>query len=529
MVCLIESGVNVDPLVLLIVFAFICIALGAGGYALYQRVRLRTYRHLKEKILADANSNATALEEAARQKLEQQRNHVEEQQQQWWRGHEAKLQKEQERLRGREDRLETRLQTLEKKHQELEKQESSLLTAQKECAELQTKAQEAKGRYEQLLTQTALLTQEQAKEMLLQTTLQELEAELKARRLRIETQEREEANERATSILLTAMQRSALSVASEQTVTTLVLPQEEMKGRIIGREGRNVRLFERLTGVQVLLDETPGMLVLSSFDPMRRHLAKTAMSILLEDGRIHPTRIEEVVTRTEKELNKQIKRMGEEAALKAAVVPLHPQLHLLLGKLHFRMSYGQNVLQHSIEVAFFMGHLASELGASAALARRIGLLHDIGKALSHELEGSHDILGADQALEYGESAEVVNGIACHHGKVAPICLEAQLCAIADTLSAARIGARMEVLSSYVQRLQDLEELVKSFPGVYKVHALQAGREVHVFVDPEIVEEQALSHLAEEISTRIEKQLRYNGKIQVQIQRSTRAVAYALAR
>lgn len=516
-----------DPLTLLILFTCICVAFGAGGHAFYQRVRLRTYRHQKERLLAEAKQRAEGVEEAARARVEQNRLQVENQQTQWWRDHELKLQKEQERLRGREDRLEARLQTLEKKHQDLEKRESALSAAQKELAESSRQAQATKEQYQLCLTQVAQLSQAEAKESLLRTTLQELQGELQQRRMRLESEERQDAERRAMNILLTAMQRNALSAASEQTVTTLLLPQEEWKGRIIGREGRNVRLFERLTGVQVLLDETPGMVVLSSFDPLRRHLAKTAMSILLEDGRIHPTRIEEVIVRTEKELNKQIRRMGEEAALQAAVVSLHPELHWLLGKLHFRMSYGQNVLQHSIEVAFFMGHLASELGLNAPLARRIGLLHDIGKALSQEVEGSHEILGAERAREYGESAEVENGIACHHGKVQPLCLEARLCAIADTLSAARVGARMEVLSSYVQRLQELEELVQSFPGVYKVHALQAGREVHVFVDPEIVEERALSSLAQEITARIEKQLRYSGKIQVQIQRSTRAVAYAL--
>lgn len=519
---------NIDPIVLLIVFSGTCMALGAGGYALYQRVRLRTCRQLKKQILEEAKARAEALETEARKRLEENRIHTESQQTEWWRTHELKLQKEQERLRSREDRLELRLQHVEKKHQELEKREGVLLHAQKELVNLSSQVNQTKEQYQCLLTETAQYTQAEAKETLLRTTLQELQGELQQRRMRMESEEKEQAQQRAMNILLTAMQRNALSAASEQTVTTLALPQEEMKGRIIGREGRNVRLFERLTGVQVLLDETPGMVVLSSFDPLRRHLAKTAMSVLLEDGRIHPTRIEEVVDRAEKDLNKQIRRMGEEAALQAAVVPLHPELHWLLGKLHFRMSYGQNVLQHSIEVAFFMGHLASELGLNAALARRIGLLHDIGKALSQEVEGSHEILGAERAKEYGETLEVENGIACHHGKVEPICLEARLCAIADTLSAARVGARMEVLTSYVQRLQELEELVQSFPGVYKVHALQAGREVHVFVDPEIVEESALSKLAQEITTKIEKQLKYSGKIQVQIQRSTRAVAYALA-
>ena len=519
---------NLDPVALLVGFSCTCIALGAGGYALYQKMRLRTCRQLKQKMLLDAKTRAEAIEEAAQQRVEEHRVHTERQQTEWWRTHELKLQKEQERLRSREDRLEARLQTAEKKHQDLEKRESALISAQRELQESAKQMNQAKEHYQQLLTETAGFTQTEAKEMLMHTTLQELQGELQQRRTRMESEDREKAEQRAMSLLLTVMQRNALSVASEQTVTTLPLPQEEIKGRIIGREGRNVRLFERLTGVQVLLDETPGMVVLSSFDPLRRHLAKTAMSILIEDGRIHPTRIEEVVDRTEKGLNKQIRHMGEEAALQAVGVPLHPELHWLLGKLHFRMSYGQNVLQHSIEVAFFMGHLAAELGLNSSLARRIGLLHDVGKALSHEVEGSHELLGAARAREYGESPEVENGIACHHGKVEPICLEARLCAIADTLSAARIGARMEVLTNYVQRLQELEELVQSFPGVYKVHALQAGREVHVFVDPDKVEEQALSQLAQEITVRIEKQLRYSGKIQVQIQRSTRAVAYALA-
>lgn len=519
---------NIDPILLLIIFSCTCMLFGAGGYALYQKLRLRSCRELKKRMLLDAKTRAEELVSLAHNRAEENRLHTEGKQTEWWREHEQKLQKEQDRLRAREDRLEARLQTVEKKYQELEKRELTLANAQKELMQTTEEMRLAKENYQTILTTSAEMTQAEAKETLMRTTLQELEGELQQRRMRMEAEERQQAEERAMNILMTAMQRNALSAASEQTVTTLNLPQEDLKGRIIGREGRNVRLFERLTGVQVLLDETPGMVVLSSFDPLRRHLAKTAMAMLLEDGRIHPTRIEEVVSRTEKDLNKQIKRMGEEAALQVGVTALHPDLHSLLGKLHFRMSYGQNVLQHSIEVAFFMGHLASELGLNTALARRIGLLHDIGKALSHEIEGSHDLLGAERARVYGESLEVENGIACHHGKAEPICLEARLCAIADTLSAARVGARMEVLTSYVQRLQELEEIVQSFPGVYKVHALQAGREVHVFVDPQQVEEQALAPLAQEITTRIEKQLRYFGKIQVQIQRSTRAVAYALA-
>jgi ribonuclease Y len=299
-----------------------------------------------------------------------------------------------------------------------------------------------------------------------------------------------------------------------------------MKGRVIGREGRNIRMLERELGVNILVDDTPGAIVLSGFDPIRKHLAKLVLTELLQDGRIHPTRIQEVIERQRQEIDRQIHQFGEDAAMRAGAINLHPELMALLGRLKFRFSYGQNILEHSLEVSYLMGLMAEELGLSAPLARRIGLLHDIGKAVSHEVSGSHALIGRDLALKYGESPEVANGIGCHHREIEPITVEGSLCGAADALSASRPGARIGALDEYVKRLQDLEEITQEFPGVERAYVMQAGREIHVSVLPDAVDDAGLVNLARAISERIEAKLNYPGRIKVIVVREKRIVAYA---
>jgi ribonuclease Y len=300
-----------------------------------------------------------------------------------------------------------------------------------------------------------------------------------------------------------------------------------MKGRIIGREGRNIRALERATGINFIIDDTPGAVVLSGFDPVRKHIAKMALAELVQDGRIHPTRIEEVVEKATLNVHKQIKQYGEDAALRAGAMNLHPELINLLGKLKFRYSYGQNVLDHSLEVSYLMGLMAAEMGLDIRLAKRIGLLHDVGKAVSHEIEGSHAIIGHDLALKYGESKEVANGIGCHHHEMAPITVEADLCSAADAISASREGARIEAVEEYIKRLKKLEDMALEFNGIEKAYAMQAGREVRIVVLPDEVDDVGVVNLARELTKRIEQELSYPGKIKVTVIREKRIVEYAV--
>jgi ribonuclease Y len=300
-----------------------------------------------------------------------------------------------------------------------------------------------------------------------------------------------------------------------------------MKGRIIGREGRNIRALERETGINFIIDDTPGAVVLSGFDPVRKHIAKMALTELVQDGRIHPTRIEEVVEKATLNVHKQIKQYGEDAALRAGAMNLHPELINLLGKLKFRYSYGQNVLDHSLEVSHLMGLMAAEMGLDIRLAKRIGLLHDVGKAVTHEIEGSHAIIGHDLALKYGESKEAANGIGCHHHEMPPLTIEADLCSAADAISASREGARIEAVEEYIKRLKKLEDMAAEYPGVDRAYAMQAGREIRIVVLPNEIDDAGVINLARELTKRIEQELSYPGKIKVTVIREMRVVEYAV--
>lgn len=434
-------------------------------------------------------------------------------------GEREELRREAERLSKRGEALDARVLKLDALEEALSKREEALKAQE---ALLQEKEREVERR----LHEVAGLSPEEARRLILERLDRELEEE-KAQRVRAALERaRLEARKEAQKILAQAMQRQASETAAQLAVSVVPIPSDAMKGRIIGREGRNIRTFEALTGVDLIIDDTPEAVLLSSFNPIRREIARMALEELLRDGRIHPSRIEEVVEKAKQEMKTFIYERGEEAALEAGVVGLKPGLIQLLGRLHFRSSYGQNVLKHSVQVAHLSGIMAAELGLDAALARRAGLLHDIGKSVDREVEGSHVEIGIALARRFGEPPEVIDGIAHHHDPENAETVYAVLVAAADALSAARPGARRESLEEYLQRLEALERIALSFPGVETAFAVQAGREVRVIVKPDKITDARATLLAREIANRIEREMNYPGQVQVTVVRETRAVEYA---
>ena len=440
--------------------------------------------------------------------------------------HDKEMKERRAEISKQERRLEQKEATLDKKTEAFEKKEEELAKKLQKAAETQAEADLAKAQQMKVLENISGLTQEQAKAYLLQSVEEAVRHDTAMKIKEIEQQMKDEAEDRAREVIATAIQRCAADHAAETTVSVVPLPNDEMKGRIIGREGRNIRTLETITGVDLIIDDTPEAITVSSFDPVRREVARLALEKLIVDGRIHPTRIEDMVEKARKEVDRVIREEGERACYETGVHNLNPDLIKILGRQKYRTSYGQNVLNHSIEVSHIAGLMAAELGVDVALAKRAGLLHDLGKSIDHEVEGSHVQLGADLARKYKENPVVVNAIEAHHGDVEPKTVIAVLVQAADAVSAARPGARRENVENYIRRLQKLEELTGSWPGVDKAYAIQAGREVRIMVKPEVVTEDNMIILARDIAKQIEAELEYPGQIKVNVIRETKAVEYA---
>jgi len=439
---------------------------------------------------------------------------------------EREIKERRNELLRQERRLVQKEETLDKKLDSLEQKEEALNKKIKEVQASQEKIEELQRKQLEELERISGLSVEEAKQYLIKNVEEEVKHELALMVKDLEAKAKEEADRKARDIIATAIQKCAADHVSETTVSVVPLPNDEMKGRIIGREGRNIRTLETLTGIDLIIDDTPEAVILSGFDPIRREVARITLEKLIIDGRIHPARIEEMVEKAKKEVENTIRQEGDRATFETGVHGLHPELVKLLGRLKFRTSYGQNVLDHSIEVSTLAGIMAAEIGADVALAKRAGLLHDIGKAVDHEMEGSHVTIGGELAKKYRESNEVVNAILSHHGDVEPTSVIAVLVQAADSISAARPGARRETLESYIKRIEKLEEIANSFSGVDKCYAIQAGREIRIIVKPEVVSDDEMVLKAREIVKKIESELEYPGQIKVNVIRETRATEYA---
>lgn len=496
-------------------------------FFLFHVFRLRGYKNIARDILHKAEMDAEMLKKNNEVFL--QRREIELQnkmEKNWMKKHKEAL-SEEYRLKKYKSGIEDQVRLSKKKSLEIEKLESRLLQQKKD---LEEREKLLKTKYETLqlqLEKISQLSRREAKNLLLTQVESEIKSDLANLTQKVRLENEKNMQEEANKIISTVINRLSSSCVSEATISTISLPNEEMKGRIIGREGRNIRTLEKATGINVIIDDTPCAVVISGFDPIRKEIAKTALSELVSDGRIHPTNIEKAVFNAQASIEKQIKEAGENAALKIGIFNLSPKLVSLLGKLNYRYSYGQNILKHSLEVSYIMGIMAAELGLDIHLAKRIGLLHDIGKSVSHEVEGSHAIIGHDIAIKYGESNLVANGIGSHHNEMPPISIEGCLCSAADSISASRPGARIEAVEEYIHRIQKLEEIAMNFPGVEKVYAMQAGREVRVMVRPEEIYDDDIINLSRKITKRIEKELNFPGRIKVTIIREKRVVEYAV--
>lgn len=506
-----------------IVLIIVSIALGLLiGYIIRKNVgekAIGSAEQLAKNLVLDAENKAETIKKEITIEAKEEAHRLRSEVEREVRERRSEIQRSEKRLIQKEETIDRKLENIEKKEESIVTKEQALVEKNKEIDRVIAKQIEE-------LERISGYSVEEAKAILLSNCEKEIKYEASIMIKDIESKAKEEADKRAKEIITGAIQRCAADHVAESTVSVVPLPNDEMKGRIIGREGRNIRALETSTGVELIIDDTPEAVILSGFDPVRREIARIALEKLIVDGRIHPARIEEMVEKAEKEVNAIIKEEGEQATFEVGIHNLHPELIKLLGRLKYRTSYGQNVLKHSVEVAHLAGLMAGELGMDVKLAKRAGLLHDIGKALDHEVEGTHVDIGIDVLKKYKENEAVINGMAAHHGDYEPKSMEAILIAAADALSAARPGARRETLETYIKRLQKLEDIANTTPGVDKSFAIQAGREIRVIAKPEEMNDEEIVFLAREISKKIESELEYPGQIKVNVIRETRAIDYA---
>lgn len=499
------------------------------GYLIRKSIaekKISSAEELAKQIVEEGYRNAEVAKKEALLEAKDENHKIRHQLEQELRERRIELQKQENRLMQKEENLDRKDETLDKRELVLEKKEDSLSEKQQQIEEMESKVEAMLNDQQAELERISGYTTDQAKQVILERVEKEVSHEAALIIKESENRSKEEADKKAREILSLAMQRCAADHVAETTVSVVNLPNDEMKGRIIGREGRNIRTLETLTGIDLIIDDTPEAVILSGFDPIRRETARIALDKLVQDGRIHPARIEEMVDKSRREVDEYIREVGEQTTFEVGVHGLHPDLIKIIGRLKYRTSYGQNVLKHSIEVAHLSGLLAAELGQDVTIAKRAGLLHDIGKAIDHEVEGSHVEIGKELAVKYKENEIVVNSIASHHGDEEPTSVIAVLVAAADALSAARPGARSETLENYIKRLEKLEEISESFAGVEKSFAIQAGRELRIMVKPEEIDDLEAVRIARDIRKQIEEELNFPGHIKVTVIRETRAVEYA---
>lgn len=498
-----------------IISAIVGVVLGVGGITVYNQQKGRSGAQKADKAVADAKHKASDIVLKAKDealKLAEEAKREEDKRR-------REIQKAEDRAAQREANLDSKLDELDRRSEKLRTQEDEVESLKTEIREIRTKQQEK-------LEKIAKLTKTEAADKLLAMTERDIRDDLTTLVSKLQKDAMDDAEERAQTILVTAMERMSSDVTAERTVTAVKLEDEEMKGRIIGKEGRNIQALQRATGVDILVDDTPGMIILSSFDPVRRQVARMALELLMKDGRIHPARIEEVVAKAQKQIDKEIERAGEDAAREVGVVGIPKELLRLVGELKFRTSYGQNVLKHSTEMAQMAGMIAEEIGADVRITKIATLLHDMGKAVTHRMEGKHHHIGAELARKYGMDERIVHAIEAHHDDIEATTPEALIVRVCDAASAARPGARNISAENFVERMRDLENVATSFEGIDKAYAISAGREIRVIVRPQTVDDLSAIKLARDIATKIESTMQYPGTIKVNVIRETRAIEFA---